>query len=184
MCDKDAIFLFPSLVQLSVCSHPHPTPVSFSLFTLLLLHFHRQTSPACFYLEKRRISIKRPMQEEQKRKTKTFTFESKTRMEESGRAVQGEMTISFGAYEETVIVALHQTLLSFECEIRQLIIIRAEANIILNLRAISSCSDMFAFCRNSHVALIASLCFLLFRFFPPLAFYSLQSKHMKRFHRI
>lgn len=168
MCDKDSFrstqqLFFFFFVRFSCLFTSSPTPLFVEfVYSSLLRSIRSRLSEACFYLlhqkqkswnesERRIYRLNVLCKASIKKTRKTFTFS----VESNGDDAAG-MT---GA----VIVARHQTLpLSFECEIRQLIVSRAEANIILNLLASSllyrACS---AFCRNSHVALSLALFFRL-----------------------
>lgn len=153
-----------SLAPLSVCSHPDT--MSLSLFTLLLLHTRHWMIQACFILKNYRFNVRC-------KKLLLSTQRQGDRNELTDR--RGWCKIKWPSFslKLTVIVALHQTLLSFECEIQQLISTEAMQNIILSLLVFFRCLTCS---RSAGILMPRSL-----RFF---AFYALQTKHMKGFHRI
>lgn len=114
------------LVRFSVCSQPEHDVIEF-VYSSFSSPARRWMIQAVYLKERKKYRFN-------VRCKKTFTFE---RLKQEDREMERYKKIrakwpSFSLIK-TVIVALHQTSLSFECEIQQLIISRALTNIILNL---------------------------------------------------
>lgn len=161
-----------SFARCSVCTQPDT--MSMSLFTLL----YSPQRPdriwmiqACFIL-KTVLSIKRPMQEDFYflfRRRKALNSDNRDRR----RWCWNDHHFCLQKLLSLSLCIRRYYHLKIECEIQQLTVTQALTNIILNL-LVFPFSVKSMFCRNSHVLLSSSL----------LRLYSLQTKHMKGFHRI
>jgi hypothetical protein len=166
------VFAFSRLFS-SVCSHPKHDVIefvysSFSIFSQTL----DDPSSFFFYLERRREKNIDSMSAARKLLLSYGETRRKNWKKKRRGSVQNDHHFRL---IKTVIVALHQTSLSFKCEIQQLKIVGALTNMILNLLVpLLRFVLISTTCRNSHVA-----------YSPPFfVFYAMQTKHMKGFHRI